>query len=109
MPQHEIRIPFPVDMLGDLDTALVHVEDTHLSQLDTVEKQGPVQALIAAVKAMRAAIHAHRSGPADEASHLPLERAHLLALSDAVRDASTGESDRHHAATRVADWLDREL
>ena len=112
MPQHEIRVPFPLDMLGDLDTTVRFVEDTHLSQYDTPEKQRPFHGLIHAVQALKAAIHGHRSKPATEAGAagtIEVERGHLKALFDFAQGAPGGGPAERRAVVNVAEWLDQDI
>ncbi|MBW6396699.1 hypothetical protein KPL78_02520 [Roseomonas sp. HJA6] len=111
MKPHEVQVPFPLDMLGDLDTTLRHVEDNHLATLDTPEKQQPFHALVAAARAIRAAIHAHRAKSADaqDLPYIPLERQHVSDVVAFARGAQDVGADAHRAATNVADWLDRGL
>ncbi|MBR0649358.1 hypothetical protein GXW78_06770 [Roseomonas terrae] len=109
MTPHEIRVPFPLDMLGDLDTTLRHVEDRHLSGLDTPEKREGFHPLISAVRAIKAAIQAHRAKAAEDALHVPLERSHLSALLDFAQGAPGGGPDERRATTNVAEWLDQDI
>jgi len=108
MPPQEIRIPFPLDMMGDLDTTLRYAEDRHLVGLDTAEKREPFQPLIKAIHAIKAALHAHRTAPSSE-THVAMEREHLALLSDFVTDSAGVGADEHRAASAVAGWLDREV
>ncbi len=112
MPNREIRVPFPLDMLGDLDTTLRHVEDTHLAQYDTPEKQRPFEAVIKAVHALKAALHAHRSASADEAQGAPglhVERGHLETLLDVAQGVPEGGPETRRAVLNVSEWLDQDI
>ncbi len=111
MAPQEIRIPFPLDMMGDLDTTLRYVEDKHLVGLDTPEKQAGFHPLAAAIHGIKAAIQAYRAKAAEEAisfDHIPLERSHLATLMDFAPD-DVGAGDAYRAAGNVSGWLDRDI
>ena len=107
MEPHEIRIPFPLDMLGDLETTLNHVEERHLIPGKAGDIQEGFHPLAAAVKAIRAAIASHRAKAVEgeaAADRLPLERSHLATLMDFAPDGSMAAD----ASANIAGWLDRE-
>lgn len=111
MDPREIRIPFPLDMMGDLDTTLRYAEDKHLAGVDASETKGGSHPLAAAIHAIRSAIQAYRAKAAEEAiafDHIPLERSHLATLMDFAPD-DVGAGDAYRAAGNVSEWLDRDI
>jgi hypothetical protein len=109
MAPQEIRVPFPLDMMGDLDTTLRYVEDRHLVDPQAVAKDARFHPLAAAVHAIKSAIHAYRAKAAAEAvsfDHIPLERSHLATLLDFAPEPG---HDAHRAAGNVSEWLDRDI
>ncbi len=106
----DIRIPFPLDMLGDLDTTLRYVEDRHLVDMNAA--QAGFHPLAAAVHAIKSAIQAYRAKAADEAlsiENLPIERHHLATVMDFARMGTDGDPDQRLATGNVSEWLDRDI
>ena len=111
MAPSEIRVPFPLDMMGDLDTTLRYVEDRHLVDPNAAKGEH-LHPLAAAVHAIKSAIAAYRAKAAEEAvslDHIPLERSHLATLMDFAPDDSEAGHDAHRAAGNVSEWLDRDI
>lgn len=111
MEPREIRIPFPLDMMGDLDTTLRYAEDTHLAGADPSATKEAVHPLATAIHAIKAAIEAYRAKAAEEAAsfdHIPLERSHLATLMD-FAPGDVGAGDAYRAAGNVSAWLDRDI
>lgn len=109
MSPQEIRVPFPLDMMGDLDTTLRYVEDRHLVDPQAVAKDERFHPLAAAVHAIKAAIQAYRAKAAEEAAsvdHIPLERSHLATLLDFGPEPG---HEAHRAAGNVSAWLDQDI
>lgn len=112
MAPHEIRIPFPLDMMGDLDTTLRYAEDKHLVAIDPARRNDGFHPLAAAINAIRSAIAAHRSKAAAEAAsadHVPLERSHLATLMDFARAEPGGDQAERRAIGNVSEWLDQDI
>lgn len=111
MEPREIRVPFPLDMMGDLDTTLRYAEDKYLKGIDASGQQEGFHPLAAAIHAIRTAIQAYRSRAAEDAvslDHISLERSHLATLMDFAPD-DVGAGDAHRAAGHVSEWLDRDI
>ncbi|BDG72446.1 hypothetical protein [Roseomonas fluvialis] len=112
MDPQESRIPFPLDMLGDLDTTLRYVEDKHLAGIDAPETHEHLHPLATAIRAIKAAIQAYRAKAAQEAlsiDDLPIDRDHLATVMDFARIGDDGEPDQIRAAGNVSEWLDRDI
>ena len=112
MEPHEIRIPFPLDMMGDLDTTLRYAEDKHLTGLDASAQRDGFHPLAAAIHAIKSAVQAYRAKAAEEAvsfDHVPLERSHLATLMDFAQTGPGDGPDERRAVGNVSEWLDRDI
>jgi hypothetical protein len=113
MQPHEIRVPFPLDMMGDLDTTLRYAEDRHLSDPRAAEQQhAGFHPVAAAIHAIKAALQAYRAKAAEEAiafDHVPLERSHLATLMDFAQTGPGGGPEERRAIGNVSEWLDRDI